>query len=330
MLTKRQNFLETIRGGNPDRFVNQYEYFDMLFGVDPISRQSSFPMPGQEVVNAWGVTIRWQENTPGPFPVHDQEHKLVKDVKKWRDVVKAPNVDFPPEAWEGAIKAAAAVDRNEKFLAAAVAPGIFEQTHYLMSIDDCLANFYLEPEAMHEIIDYIADYELAYAEQVIKYLKPDALFHHDDWGSQISSFISPEMFAEFYLEPYKKVYKYWKDNGVEIIVHHSDSYAANLVPHMIEMGIDVFQGCITTNNVPELVKKYDGKISFMGDLNNGVLDVPDWTPELIRSEVERACRNNGKLYFIPCLTAGGPGSTYPGVYEAVTAEIERINTEGLK
>jgi len=41
---------------------------------------------------------------------------------------------------------------------------------------------------------------------------------------------------------------------------------------MIDLGIDVFQGCMTTNNVPELVKKYGGKISFMGDLDNGVLD----------------------------------------------------------
>ena len=30
--------------------------------------------------------------------------------------------------------------------------------------------------------------------------------------------------------------------GVDVIVHHSDSYAATLVPYMIEMGIDVWQG----------------------------------------------------------------------------------------
>ena len=32
------------------------------------------------------------------------------------------------------------------------------------------------------------------------------------------------------------------------LVHHSDSYAATLVPSMIEMGIDVWQGCMETNN----------------------------------------------------------------------------------
>ena len=31
MLTKRQNLLETIRGGNPDRFVDQYEAFSMHY-----------------------------------------------------------------------------------------------------------------------------------------------------------------------------------------------------------------------------------------------------------------------------------------------------------
>ena len=26
MLTIKQNFIETVKGGNPDRFVKQYEY----------------------------------------------------------------------------------------------------------------------------------------------------------------------------------------------------------------------------------------------------------------------------------------------------------------
>jgi hypothetical protein len=96
---------------------------------------------------------------------------------------------------------------------------------------------------------------------------------------------------------------------------------------MIEMGIDVWQGCMTTNNTPELVKQYGGQLTFMGDLDNGLLDREDWSEELIAKEVERACRSNGKLYFIPCLVRGLPGSTYPGVYEAVSKEIDRMSKE---
>jgi uroporphyrinogen-III decarboxylase len=332
MLTRRQNFLETIRGGKPGRFVKQYEALQLLMGPNyaagnPISAASASPAPGGSAVNSWGVTVKWIEGHPGPFPVHDAAHKVVKDVAKWKNVVKMPKTDYTGAEWEQYAKIAEAVDKKEYFSTVTFFCGVFEQCHYLMGIDDCLAALYDEPEAMHELIDYITEFELKYAEGVTKYLKPDALFHHDDWGTQISTFMSPEMFDEFYLPAYKKIYAYYKSHGVEVIVHHSDSYAATLVPEMIEMGVDVFQGCITTNKVPELVKKYGGKISFMGDLNNGVMDKEDWTKELVRSEVERACRSNGKLYFIPCLTMGGPGSTYPGVYETVDEEIDRMSKE---
>ena len=113
---------------------------------------------------------------------------------------------------------------------------------------------------MHELIDYITEYKLGVARELVKHLQPDCILHHDDWGSQISSFLSPQMFAEFVMPAYKKIYGYFKDNGVELIVHHSDSYAANLVPYMIEMGIDIWQGCLSTNNLPDLVNNMAGKL----------------------------------------------------------------------
>ena len=180
---------------------------------------------------------------------------------------------------------------------------------------------------MHELIDFLADFEIEHAKKVIEHLHPDALFHHDDWGSQKSSFLSPEMFEEFFVPAYKKIYGFWKANGVELIVHHSDSYAANLVPAMIECGIDIWQGVMDTNNVPELVKKYGGKISFHGGINNGVVDKGDWTPELIMAETRKACESCGKLYFIPGTTMGGPESVFPGVYDEVTADIDKLSKE---
>mgnify|MGYP000057883900 CR=1 FL=1 len=82
------------------------------------------------------------------------------------------------------------------------------------------------------------------------------IFHHDDWGSQTSTFISPDMFEEFFLPSYKKIYGYYKEHGVDVVIHHADSYAATLVPFMIEMGIDIWQGCMTSNNIADLIAKY--------------------------------------------------------------------------
>lgn len=327
MLTKKQNLLETIHGGNPDRLVNQFEALEFITG-DPYSVSSYAGLkPGGEIINPWGVTIRYQENTPGPFPVHDREHTVLKDVTKWKETVKFPSLDFSQEEWMPAEAAADSIDRSEKFATATVAPGVFDHLHYLMGMEECLISFYTEPEALKELLGAITDWEMEYARVLCDHLHPDAVFHHDDWGSQYSTFISPEMFNEFIAPAYKKIYGYYKSRGVQLIIHHSDSYAATLLPYMIDMGIDIWQGCLDTNDIPSLISRYGGKISFMGGINNGVVDVPDWTREHIRDYVRKMCRGCGKFYYIPCCTAGGPASSYEGVFDTVTAEIDAVSKE---
>jgi hypothetical protein len=338
MLTKRQNVLETIRGGKPDRFVNQFEAFDCSpsapFGMimmNPVTAASPMPAPGgAPVKDSWGVTRAWPANVPGAFPVHDAEHKVLKDIARWEKVVKAPNLDYPQSEWDKYKYQVNEVDKNDVFVTLFGAPGIFEQIHYLMGMDDSLIAFYEEPEAMKELINYITEWKLKYAKLLCDNFAPEVILQHDDWGSHKSSFISPDMFEEFLLEPYKKWYGYYKERGVQLIVHHNDAYSANLVPFMIEMKMDIWQGCVSTNNVPELVKKYGGKISFMGDIDNGLVDRGDWTQELVAKHVRRVCETNGKHYFIPCITQGGKGAVYPGVYEAISVEIDKMSKEMFK
>lgn len=323
MLTKRENLMETIKGGNPDRFVNQYEFLDIILEA-PLKTS---PKRGEIVTNEWGITFNWPDNQIGAFPVHDDKHRVLKDITRWKEVVKAPSVEYPDERWRAAIDHASSVDRRDRFVTAFVAPGIFEMTHHLMGMEDAMMNLYEEPDCMHELIDYLADYEIRYARQYIDRIHPDALFHHDDLGGQIASFLSPAMFKEFFLEPYRRVYGFWKDNGVELIVHHSDSYAANMVSFMIEMGIDIWQGVMTTNNTPELIKQYGGQITFMGEVDSGKVDAPDWKPDIIAEHVRKACERCGKHYFIPCLTQGLHFSSFPGVYESATEAIDRMSKE---
>jgi hypothetical protein len=323
MLTKRQNVLETIRGGNPDRFVKQYEFMNLI--MEAAVTMEGFPAPGQSSKGAWGITWMWPEGQMGPFPCHDEEHKVLKDITRWREYVKAPIPPTDDATWAPAIAHANSVDRNEEFVTVMAAPGVFEMTHHLMSMENALMAYFEEPEAMHELIDAITARELEYAEEVCKRIKPDLLFHHDDWGSQKNTFISPAMFEEFFLPNYKKIYSRYKELGVEVVVHHSDSYGANIVPHMIEMGIDIWQGVMESNNTPELIKKYGGQISFMGDIDSGVVDLPDWTDEKIYPHVEEACERCGKLYFIPCQTQGGDWSSYPGVYDSINKAIDKVS-----
>ena len=327
MLTKRQNMIETMRGGNPDRFVNGYEALGLVMG-SPFGKRNPNPKPGElNIVNAWGITKSWPKGTPGAFPVHTPDKIVIKDIEEWQKYVKVPRVKYDAEEWEPFIEMAEKVDRNEQFVVTYFAPGVFEQCHYLLEIQNCLMAFYENPDEMHELIDCITQFELDYAAEVCKYLKPEGLFHHDDWGSQISTFLSPDMFREFIKPAYMKIYHYYKEHGVQLIVHHSDSYAATLVPDMIDMGIDVWQGVMRTNDIPSLIKQYGEKITFMGGIDSATVDYEGWTEEEVAKQVRNACESCGKKYFIPCTSQGLPISTYPGVYEAVSREIDNMSRE---
>lgn len=324
MLTKRQNLLETIRGGKPDRYVNQYEFLNLI--MEAMGFLLGPPMmPGRESQDMWGVTWRLPEGQIGPFPVQDAEHKVIKDITEWKKFVKKPFLPTADELWAPAVAHANAVNRDEEFVAVMYLPGVFEMLHHLMGMEDALMAFYEEPESVHELIDFITVTELEFAKIVVDKIHPDAVFHHDDWGSNINSFLSPEMFNEFILPAYKKIYGFYKANGVELIVHHSDSYAANLVPAMIEMGIDIWQGVSSSNKIPELIKQYGGQITFMGGIDSGKVDFPATTPELIAAEVEKVCLENGTKFFIPNTSIGAPSSSFPGIYDKVSEEIDRMS-----
>ena len=327
MLSKRQNLLQTIRGGSPDRFVNQYEYLGLLYALDPLRVIGGPPQRGTTWKNAWGITQAFPEGAPGVMPVHGEGNIVITDIGRWREQIQPPSLEFPEAAWQPSTDFAAGIDRSEQFLALAMFPGLLEHCHNHMGMEQAMMAFIGDPDEMKALIGFLVDWEIAYARLLIDRLAPDALFHHDDWGSQISTLISPAMFAEFFVPAYQKLYGFYRANGIELIVHHSDSYAATLVPSMIDIGLDIWQGVMSTNNVPELIKEYGGRISFMGGIDNGKLDRADWTEESVEAEVRAVCESCGKLYFIPNTTMGGPMSTYPGLYEAVSAAIDRMSAE---
>ena len=329
MLSAIENLKETMkRDGHPDRFVNQYEFLHIL--LPDLYYMGNRPRkPGSEGCDGYGVFWRFREGQMGPLPVHDAEHTLIQDICCWDEkLTRFPTAPEDPAYWAMLNDMAAKAVPGEQYATALYTQGIFERLHSLMGMEDAMIALYEEPEKVHELIDFLVAAELDFAKNIMDHVPGvRALLHHDDWGSNVNSFLSPAMFDEFITPAYKKIYGYWRERGVELIVHHSDSYAANLVPSMLEMGVDIWQGVFPENDIPKLVEQYGGRITFMGEIETKVCDLPDWKPETIAAEVERACRKCGTHNYIPCLTSGLPGSAFPGVYEAVHDEIERMSKE---
>lgn len=327
MLTPRENLLEVIHGGTPEYLVNQRSYLGAVF--DPIILDSiGICGKGESRVSTWGVTIEWAENEPGPFPNTTPDKRVITDIEQWREQIITPDLNaYSKDDWAPYIAAAKKVDRAQQFVAVDFSQGVFEKIHYLMGMEDALCGFLEEPEIMHEIVDYMVEWELKVAEIQLEMFQPDALFHADDFGTQRSTMMSKDTFEEFLVPAYKKIYGYWKENGIELIVHHNDAYGVPFVPDFIEMGIDIWQGPVLENNLPELVKTYGGQISFQAGIDNGKFDVVDWSYDKIYNHVKQLMAECGSHYLIPSFTSAGPMTAYEGAYEAASKAINQVSLE---
>ena len=327
MLTPRENLLQIIQGGKPEYLMDQRSYLGAVF--DPIITDAvGFCEIGQTMKNAWGATITWTEGQPGPYPSATAETRVIKDIEQWKDAVIPPDpASYTEDDWAPYLDAAAKVDRSQQFVTVEMPQVLFEKIHYLAGMEDTLCAFMEYPGEMHELIDYMVDWELKVAQVQLERFQPDALFHADDFGTQIGTLFSREVMQEFLVPAYQRLYGFWKDNGVQLIVHHNDAYSAPFVPEFIAMGIDIWQGPVTENDLPALVKEYGGRISFQGGIDNGKFDVQDWSYDKIYAHVKSLVASTGTLYMIPSFTSAAPGSAFPGAYEAASEAIAQVSRE---
>ena len=332
MLTKKQNFLETIKkDGKPDHLVKQYEAGAFLPG-DPIEGfvRGAYSMGMEPIKDVFGTELIWPDGYVAVMPHVTEENKVLKDVTKWREVVKIPDIYKAledEEIWKPFIERCNAVDRNEQMLMPFMYTGVFEQLHFLMGFEDMFINFYEEPEAMHELCDAIGDYRLQVFKTLIDHVHPDLILSHDDWGSKTNLFISPDLWREFIKPQYEKIYNYIHEQGI-VIMHHADSYMEPILEDLIDLHIDIWQGVLPQNNIEKLLEQADGRITLMGGIDMAVVDREDSSEEEIRAHVRDLLNKFGKKgHFIPCITYGGPGTIYADHDAIIDDEISKFNME---
>ena len=330
MLTLRENLLESLKKDGKPQYLNNH--FTMLKGIagDPCFKLiRGNRIRGTYSYDAWGTYIRFEESDPAAVPIITDENKVIKDIEHWKDYVKVPDLMAKcSEGWETAIENAKAIDREKYLSMVVMGTGIFEQLHMLMTFEDTLVNLIDESveDEMFELIDAIFNYRLTYMKLVCENLHPDLIVSHDDWGSKTGMFFSLETWRKFFKEPYRKLYEYLHSQGV-IVMHHSDTYLDPFIEDMAEIGVDICQGVLTTNDIKAACSKVGDRMLIMGGIDS-IIDREDATEEEIRREVRRACEEYGDLPgFWPGMTYGGPGCIYPHVEPILIDEINKYNKE---
>ena len=242
------------------------------------------PNPG-EGYDQYGVFWKLPAGQMGAFPVHDEEHKVIKDITRWEEQLRVPSLDGLD--WSRAKEVEAAVDRKEKMVCIMFGGGLFEMSHFLMGMEDALCNYLLYPDEMKALLTVIKDWKIAYIRQMAREVHPDIIFYHDDWGNKKSLFLSPEVWRDIIKPLQQEISDAIHESGM-LYMHHADCICQPIVTDMVDLGIDIWQGAIAQNDIVAIQEITEGKLAISGGIDGPAIDIANITEEAIRAEVRRA------------------------------------------
>ncbi len=176
-------------------------------------------------------------------------------------------------------------ENRDLFRIAHLGWGLFERSWNLRGFENVLMDAVLAPDFFEEMLDRLTDLYLAF----IRYtgdLPVDAIMFGDDWGDQRGVIIGPDRWRQFLKPRWARLYEAAHDAG-KIVIHHSCGSVADIMPDIIEIGMDVLESVqpeAAGMDPYELKRKWGDKITFWGGLGSQST-IPFGTPEEIRSEV---------------------------------------------
>lgn len=287
--------LKTQRKHNPLGRGNPYDLeravgCDML--ITSVGWADNYYQAERDYVDEWG--IGWH---PSPYqtrfgPGHYTEitsHPLADD--------KAVGSYRPPDPlrsglYESAVRAIAEFGR-EYWICGAIVTTIFETAWALRGLERLLMDFVLNPDLADAILDIPFRYHLSAAKRMTS-LGIDMLWIGDDVGAQDSMIISPQTWRRF-LKPRLATFiaEVKTLNPKLKVAYHSDGKVNDIIPELIEIGLDVLNPIQPLCMDPAILKKkYGHNLCFWGSIDEQKT-LPFGTADDVRREVLLRLRTIG-------------------------------------
>jgi len=245
-------------------------------------------------VDWFGTTWEFVESAGAqmsPPPMH-----ICPDPRDWREKLIFPDLD-KIDFTEGMERETPGVDNSEKMNMYIVQNGMFERLLDISDANELFVWLATEPEDAIEYANAMADYKIKLIDKIIDNWFPVDLFAlSDDWGTQISTFISPAMWEEIFYGPTKRIADHIKSRGCYVNCHSCGKIEA-IVP-LIATFADLWEGQPMNDHVA-LKKKVGDRLAFTIGLNQKLLNAPDITEDqsvkVVRDAIDTYGENGGMI-----------------------------------
>jgi uroporphyrinogen decarboxylase len=179
------------------------------------------------------------------------------------------------------------------FFVANIGFSLFERAWSLMGDMSALLMAMMEnKDFVNKLLDKILEFNLKVIENSCSH-NIDVFRFGDDWGTQNGLITGPALWREFIKPRIKKMYGLVKSKGKFVMIH-SCGNIAEILPDLIECGLDVFNPFQPeVMDVYGVKKQYGDRLSFYGGISIQQL-LPFGTVSQVKDEVKKLLDVLGK------------------------------------
>ncbi|MEI7833525.1 MAG: uroporphyrinogen decarboxylase family protein, partial [bacterium] len=155
----------------------------------------------------------------------------------------------------------------------------------LRGFEELMIDFAEEPEELQQLIDLVLGYNMQELELILSKHRAPYFAFGDDLGMQASLPVSPQTWRKYLKPCYMKMYQRVHQAGIDVYMH-TDGHIYEIIPDLIDCGVNVVNPQIRANGLDNLVRVCKGKVCVDLDLDRQMF--PFCKPEEIDNHVHEA------------------------------------------
>ena len=205
--------------------------------------------------------------------------------------------------------------------------GILNMGAWLEGYENWFRDLILNPKRINKIMDKILELKIKYWDRILTEIGDyvDIIVELDDLGTQNSLLISPKIYRKYVKPRQKELFNSIKQKAPVYIFFHSDGAIRDLIPDLIEVGIDILnpvQIGLPKMDAKELKKEFGKYLSFWGGGVDTQHTLPHGTPQEVKDEVKRRIQDlspQGGFIFaaVHSIQADVPPENFMAMWEAL-------------
>ena len=234
-MDSREIVQRTLDYDGPERVARSFEQSDFAGASPTVKTHASDWKQVDE--NRWERTDEWGNLWARVDPTSKGEvaRGVLEDIEQFGDY------EFPDYSKSGDYEPVRAARKNfpDKWLTCGLPGFAFNIARKLRKLDQYLMDIVLERDRMHALHDRI---DRMLEDMITNYAAAgaDAVMFCEDWGTQLGTMISPELWREEFFPRFVKLCRMAHEGGVKVFMHSCGNIGA-IVPGLIEAGIDLLQ-----------------------------------------------------------------------------------------